>query len=108
VTDVLAVLVTVPGEEVALKMGRVLVEERLAACVNLIPGVRSLYWWEGRVAEDAELLLVLKTTRGRLDALRERVLALHPYQVPEVVALPVEAGSAAYLEWVRASVKPPA
>ena len=77
-------------------------EERLAACGNVLPEVRSIYRWEGQVREDAEALLVLKTTRARLDALRDRVLALHPYQVPEVIALPVEAGSAPYLAWIAA------
>lgn len=101
-TDALVVLVTAPSAEQAAELARALVEERLAACGNVLPGVRSVYRWEGSVREDAEALLVLKTTRARLEALRERVLALHPYQVPEVLALPVEAGSAAYLAWISA------
>lgn len=99
-SDVLVVLVTAPSADQAAALARALVEERLAACGNVLPGVRSIYRWEGEVREDAEALLVLKTTRARLEALRERVLALHPYEVPEVLALPVEAGSAAYLAWV--------
>jgi periplasmic divalent cation tolerance protein len=94
------VLVTAPSAEKALELGRALVGERLAACASLVPGVRSIYWWEGKVQDEPEALLVLKTTRDRFDALRDRTLALHPYQVPEVIALPVEAGSAAYLEWL--------
>ncbi len=94
------VLVTAPSAEVAASIARTLVEERLAACGNVLPEVRSIYRWEGQLHEDAEALLVLKTTRARLDALRDRVLALHPYDVPEVLALPVEAGSAAYLGWL--------
>ncbi len=101
-TDALVVLVTAPSVQQAVELARALVEERLAACGNVLPGVRSVYRWEGSVREDAEALLVLKTTRARLEALRERVLALHPYQVPEVLALPVEAGSAAYLAWISA------
>ena len=101
-TDALVVLVTAPSAEQAAELARALVEERLAACGNVLPGVRSVYRWEGSVREDAEALLVLKTTRARLEALRERVLALHPYQVPEVLALAVEAGSAAYLAWISA------
>jgi periplasmic divalent cation tolerance protein len=101
-TDALVVLVTAPSAQQAAELARALVEERLAACGNVLPGVRSVYRWEGSVREDAEALLVLKTTRARLEALRERVLALHPYQVPEVLALPVEAGSAAYLAWISA------
>ncbi len=99
-TDALVVLVTAPTPERAGEIGRALVEERLAACANVVPGLRSIYRWEGKVQDEPEVLLVLKTTRDRFDALRERVLALHPYVVPEVVALAVEAGSAPYLAWI--------
>jgi periplasmic divalent cation tolerance protein len=101
-TDALVVLVTAPSAEKAAELARALVDERLAACGNVVPGLRSIYRWEGRVQDDAEALLVLKTTRARFEALRDRVVALHPYQVPEVLALPVEAGSAAYLAWIAA------
>jgi periplasmic divalent cation tolerance protein len=99
------VLVTCPTAERAAEIARVLVEERLAACGNVVPGLRSIYRWEGKVQDDAEALLVLKTTRERFEALRDRVLALHPYQVPEVVALPIEAGSAPYLAWIAAETR---
>ncbi|HUL60947.1 MAG TPA: divalent-cation tolerance protein CutA [Anaeromyxobacteraceae bacterium] len=99
-TDALVVLVTAPTPERAAELARAVVEERLAACGNVVPGLRSIYRWEGKVQDDAEALLVLKTTRARFEALRERILALHPYQVPEVIALPVEAGSAPYLAWL--------
>lgn len=99
-TDALLVLVTAPTAEKAAELARALVDERLAACGNVVPGLRSIYRWEGKVQEDAEALLLLKTTRARFEALRDRVLALHPYQVPEVIAVPVEAGSAAYLGWI--------
>jgi periplasmic divalent cation tolerance protein len=101
-TDALVVLVTAPTAEKAAEIARAVVEERLAACGNVVPGLRSIYRWEGRVQEDAEALLVLKTTRARFEALRDRVLALHPYEVPEVIALPVAAGSARYLAWIGA------
>jgi periplasmic divalent cation tolerance protein len=104
VTDVLVVLVTTPSAEVAAGLAHALVEARLAACGNVVPGLRSIYRWEGKVQDDAEALLVLKTTRDRFEALRDEVLRRHPYAVPEVVALPVEAGSAAYLDWVRGQV----
>ena len=106
--DALVVLVTAPSPEVAAALARTLVEERLAACGNVLSEVRSIYRWEGQVREDAEALLVLKTTRARLEALRDRVLALHPYDVPEVLALPVEAGSAAYLAWLAGETGAPA
>ncbi len=104
-TGALVVLVTAPSAEVAAGLARTLVQERLAACGNVLPEVRSIYRWDGQLREDAEALLVLKTTRDRLDALRDRVLALHPYQVPEVLALPVEAGSAAYLSWLAGETR---
>lgn len=104
-TEALVVLVTTPTTERAAEIARALVEERLAACGNVVPGLRSIYRWEGKVQEDDEALLVLKTTRDRFEALRERVLSLHPYEVPEVIALPVEAGSAPYLSWLAAETR---
>lgn len=103
-TDLLVVLVTTPSPEKAAEIARTLVEERLAACGNVLPALRSIYRWEGRVQDDAEALLLLKTTRGRFEALRDRVIQLHPYQVPEVVAVPAAAGSQPYLDWVAAAV----
>jgi len=103
-TDVLLVLVTAPSAEVAAGLARALVEARLAACGNVVPGLRSIYRWEGKVEDEAEALLLLKTTRDRFEALREEVLRRHPYQVAEVVAVPLETGSASYLDWVRAQV----
>jgi len=86
-------------------MARALVGERLAACVNVVPGVVSIYRWEGEVRRDEEVLLVLKTTVGRVEALRERVVALHPYEVPEVLALPVDQAHESYGAWVRSQVE---
>lgn len=104
-TDALVVLVTTPTPERAAEIARAVVEERLAACGNVVPGLRSIYRWEGKLEDEPEALLVLKTTRDRFEALRDRVVALHPYQVPEVVALPVEAGSAPYLAWIAAETR---
>jgi len=100
--EVVVVLVTAPDATSGGELARALVAERLAACANLVPGVRSIYRWEGEVQDDAEVLLVIKTAAGRLGAVVERVTALHPYDVPEVLALPAGGGSAAYLEWVVA------
>lgn len=94
-------LVTVPDAEVGETLARSLVEEGLAACGNLIPGLVSVYRWEGRVERSEEALLVLKTTAGRIEACMERVVELHPYDVPEFLVLPVEEGFGPYLEWVR-------
>ena len=98
------VLVTAPDPEVAAELGRALVGERLAACVNVVPGLRSIYRWEGTVQDEAEVLLVMKTTEGCMNALCERVVALHPYEVPEVLALPVREGSEPYLRWIAGEV----
>jgi len=100
----LVVLITCPSSAVAQRIGRTLVEERLAACVNLVPGLLSIYRWEGKVCRDAETLLLIKTRRHCLAALARRVAAIHPYSVPEILALPVQAGSRPYLKWVGESV----
>lgn len=103
--DVRVVLVTAPSAEVGLEMGRTLVREQRAACVNLVPGIRSVYRWEGALQEDEEVLLVIKTTADGLDALTRRVVEIHPYDVPEVLALPAQGGNPAYLRWVAEEVR---
>ena len=100
------VLVTAPDLAVGTELARRLVEEGLAACVNLVPGVRSIYRWQGAVQEDAEILLIAKTRAALVDALAARVRALHPYELPEVIALAVVAGSEPYLDWVRSAAEP--
>ncbi|HSD26506.1 MAG TPA: divalent-cation tolerance protein CutA [Vicinamibacteria bacterium] len=97
-------LSTVATPEDAERIARALVERRLAACVNVVPKVVSVYRWKGEICRDEELLLVVKTRRERLDALREAVVGLHPYEVPELVALPIEAGHEPYLAWLDDSV----
>jgi periplasmic divalent cation tolerance protein len=100
------VLVTAPEPETAARIARTLVEERLAACVNVLPGIRSTYRWKSEVQQDDELLLVIKTRADRLVTLTGRVRDLHPYEVPEVIALAVDGGSADYLAWVAAESTP--
>jgi periplasmic divalent cation tolerance protein len=100
--EVRVVLITAPDAETGAKIARTLVDERLAACVNVLSAVRSIYRWEGAVQEAAEVLLIAKTRADREDALARRVRALHPYELPEILALPAVGGSAAYLDWVRA------
>ncbi|PYE51829.1 divalent-cation tolerance protein CutA [Deinococcus yavapaiensis] len=95
----IVVLVTVPPDA-ARNLARTLVEERLAASVNVLPGLQSVYRWEGEVAEESETLLLVKTTRARYDALETRLLELHPYDVPEIVALPIEKGLPEYMTWL--------
>jgi periplasmic divalent cation tolerance protein len=101
------VLITAPDGEVARALARGLVEQRLAACANLLPAVTSVYRWEGAVQEDAEVLLVVKTVRARLEALEAYLDEHHPYDVPECVALAPAAVSDAYLAWLRAGSSHP-
>ena len=99
-------LVTAGSDEEAAKIARALVEERLAACVNIIPGVRSIYRWQGKVEDDREVLMVIKTDADALNDLEERVRAIHSYEVPEVIALRIDQGSGPYLDWLAGNVLP--
>ena len=104
--DALELHVTMPDKDRAAALARTLVGEGLAACVNIVPGVRSIYRWEGKVQEDDEVLCLVKTRPELLDALTERVRALHPYDVPEILAFEVADGSADYLAWLHESTAP--
>lgn len=106
-TGVLEVHITCPNREQATGMARTLVEERLAACVNIIDGVRSIFQWNGALHEDDEVLCLVKTRGELLPALSARVRELHPYEVPEVLAFEVADGSPAYLDWLRQSTRAP-
>ena len=101
--DALELHVTMPDAEAATSLARVLVEEGLAACVNVVPGVRSVYAWEGRIQEEEEVLCLIKTRQAVFDRARQRILDLHPYEVPEILAFAVDDGSPAYLDWLRKS-----
>ncbi|MDP2312044.1 MAG: divalent-cation tolerance protein CutA [Pseudomonadota bacterium] len=101
-TDLVVVYITAPDADVAARIGRLLVEEELAACCSLVPGVRSIYRWEDAIHEDAEVLMIVKTRAACVEALTARVVAVHPYTLPEVLALPVLDGHLLYLDWVRA------
>jgi periplasmic divalent cation tolerance protein len=100
------VLSTAPPDK-APELARALVRERLAACVNVLPGARSFYFWEGKECEDEEALLLIKTTGAAVPRLTERLLELHPYDVPEIVSLPLAdgEGNARYLDWIGKSVE---
>ena len=99
--DALELHVTMPDREQATGLARTLVDEGLAACVNIIPGVTSVYVWEGRLQEEAEVLCLVKTRPAVFDRIRQRILELHPYEVPEILAFEVDDGSPGYLEWLR-------
>ncbi len=100
----IVILSTVDSVELGGKIANALVEEGLAACVNIIPGVRSVYRWQGRICDEEELLLLIKTTAGRFEDVRRRIRGLHTYQVPEVISLPVGAADQDYISWLREQV----
>jgi periplasmic divalent cation tolerance protein len=100
---VVVVLSTFPNPEKAADIAKVVVGEQLAACASLVPTVRSIYRWQGELHDDTETLAILKTSRDRAEQLAARLVALHPYEVPEVVIVPVEGGHAPYLAWVEAT-----
>lgn len=104
-TPVIA-LSTVATREDAERIARALVERRLAACVNVVPGLLSVYRWKGEVAADAECLLVIKTARERVEELKSALVSMHPYELPELVVLPIDGGHAPYLAWLAECVTP--
>ncbi|HXY29260.1 MAG TPA: divalent-cation tolerance protein CutA [Gemmatimonadaceae bacterium] len=99
-TDALVVLTTIATTDEAIRLIRSLLERRLIACGTILPGARSLYRWEGKVAEEQEVVVLLKTRSARLASIEAAFADLHPYKVPELLALPVEAGLPRYLEWI--------
>ncbi|XP_048203920.1 protein CutA isoform X1 [Perognathus longimembris pacificus] len=99
--SVSAAFVSCPNEKVAKEIARAVVEKRLAACVNLIPQITSIYEWKGKIEEDSEVLMMIKTQSSLVPALTDYVRSVHPYEVAEVIALPVEQGNSPYLHWVR-------
>lgn len=100
------VLTTVASLEEATNVGHALVEERLAACATIIPAVNSIYRWEGKVTSAPEIMVLLKTSADLVPALEARLHELHSYEMPEFLALPIEAGSGAYLDWLKESLRP--
>ncbi len=103
-SDKIVVLSTCGSAEEAASIARALVERRLAACVNIVPGVRSVYRWKGAVEEAGEWLLIVKSSQALFERLEEELRKMHSYETPEIVALPVVAGSASYLEWLSAEL----
>lgn len=99
-TDARVLLCTAPPDQ-AQAIARAILERRLAACVNVVPGVESHYWWEGEIQNESESLLLIKTTANKVGELTAALPEIHPYDVPELLAIPVDAGSPAYLAWLR-------
>jgi len=100
-TNVVVVMVTTPSQDEAIKIADQLVKSHLAACASTIPTIRSIYWWEGKIVNDQEALLLIKTTSDKFTSLQETIQKMHSYKVPEIIALPVIKGFPPYLEWVH-------
>lgn len=98
------ILVTAPDEAVAKKLARYIIDQKLAACVNIVPGLASLFWWHGKIDEQPEVLLIVKTIQSKMYELITAAKREHPYETPEIIALPIIGGSEDYLQWVRESV----
>lgn len=96
----IVVFITAPDEDTAAKIANAVVGERLCACVNIVRGIRSIYRWQGKIEDESEVLMMAKTTGDKFEALRSRVKEMHPYSVPEIIALPIASGHGPYLDWL--------
>lgn len=105
-SETLVVLCTLPEQEVAARIAGILVQEQLAACVNIIPGLTSVYRWKGAVHQDNEVLLLIKSTAAVYPQLEQRIQALHPYELPEIIAVPIQTGQADYIKWINDNLIP--
>ena len=103
-TDEIAIFVTADDVELARRIAEELVEHRLVACVNIVPGIESIYRWQGAIQRDREVLMIMKTSGHRFAEVEAKVKELHTYQVPEVIAVPIDRGSQEYLNWLQESV----
>jgi periplasmic divalent cation tolerance protein len=103
-TETLVVLCTLPDRSHAYRIAHTLVEEQLAACINIIPGISSVYRWRDEVHHDKEILLLIKTAQPVFDRLERRIRALHPYELPEIIAVPIRTGQAEYIKWINDSL----
>ncbi len=105
--DGIVVLITTPSQDEAKAIGRYLVENRLAACVNILPSVTSIFRWEGKICDETESLLIVKTQAGCFDLLSREVKARHPYTIPEIIALPMAQGLPDYMNWIQENTATP-
>lgn len=105
-TGYLVVYITIPNSETGEKIANTIVEKRLAACASIVPGLSSIYHWQGEICNETELLLIAKTRDSLFERLEQEVKSIHPYQVPEIIALPIIKGSREYLDWIDESTSP--
>ncbi len=107
IPDFIVVFVTCGSEEEAVKIANILVEEKLAACANIVSSIRSIYRWEGKIWDEKEWLLIIKTQESRFEDLSDKVKSLHSYSVPEIIALPIIQASLPYLNWIKENSEMP-
>ena len=98
-------MVTAPNLKTARKLAKEILQARVAACANIIPKIESHYWWQGKINSSNEVLIIFKTMKKSLNELEQKVLEIHPYDTPEIVAIKIESGSTRYLDWIQQSVK---
>jgi periplasmic divalent cation tolerance protein len=106
-TDAIVVLMTAANREEAARLAEMIVGSKLAACVQILPEIESVYRWKGKIERESEVLLIAKSTKLRFEELERHVRALHSYETPEIIGLPIAAGSAPYLEWLRQNLRSP-
>lgn len=99
--ETIVVYITAPNENEAARIAKTIVEERLAGCVNIVRGIRSIYTWQGKIEDESEVLMIVKTQKGLFESLSKRVKELHSYTVPEIIAIPIIDGSEDYLKWLK-------
>jgi periplasmic divalent cation tolerance protein len=104
-TPYISVFVTAPSGKIAVKISQSLIKEKLAACVNIIPKIRSFYTWKNKLCDDKEVLLIIKTNKKLFNKLSKHITSLHPYQTPEIIALPIAAGNRPYLAWLKSVIR---
>jgi periplasmic divalent cation tolerance protein len=105
IQDNIVVFCTVPSENIAKKIAGELIKNHIAACCNIVKGLTSIYFWENQVQEDNELLLIIKTKNKMFDKLEKTILEIHPYEIPEIIALPIIRGHNKYIKWIDENVK---
>lgn len=103
--DYIVVLITAPNEDEAVKISKILVEEKLAACVNILKDIRSIYFWQGKVEDEQEVLMIVKTKSELFEELEKKVKSLHSYTVPEIIGIKIKKGSESYLNWISEVTK---
>lgn len=99
--EAIVVFITAPNEDEAARISKTIVEERLAGCVNIVRGIRSIYTWQGKIEDESEALMIVKTQKGLFESLSKRIKEVHSYTVPEIIAIPIINGSEDYLKWLK-------